>query len=59
MAIASFKEDAIVSSMAHGAAVPIAHLNAITAATTTFDEEVLKRGGGVAAFQAELASAAG
>ncbi|MBE1874323.1 ABC transporter substrate-binding protein [Myceligenerans pegani] len=58
MAIKSFQEDTIVSSMAHGAAIPVAHLNAITEATTRFNRQVQEDGGDIAAFQAELAAAA-
>ncbi|WP_242636699.1 ABC transporter substrate-binding protein [Myceligenerans salitolerans] len=58
MAIKSFQEDTIVSSMAHGAAIPVDHLTAITDATTRFNREVQEGGGDVAAFQAALAAAA-
>ena len=53
-AITSFAEDAIVSSLAHGAATPIAWLNAISDATSKFTTG----GSDLATFQAELVSAA-
>ncbi|GAA1869622.1 ABC transporter substrate-binding protein [Myceligenerans crystallogenes] len=57
-AIASFQKDTIVSSMAHGAAIPVGHLTDITSATTAFNKQVLDGGGDVAAFQKALAEAA-
>ena len=53
-AIESFGHDTIVSSLAHGAAAPVAELNAISDATSKFTT------GGVdlAGFQSELAAAA-
>ena len=53
-AITSFAEDTIVSSLAHGAATPIAWLNAISDATSKFTTG----GGDLATFQAELVAAA-
>ncbi|GAB3164809.1 extracellular solute-binding protein [Myceligenerans halotolerans] len=57
LAITSFEEDAIVSSLAHGAAVPVAQLNAISEATLAFAGP--NGSGDVAAYQAALAAAAG
>lgn len=58
-AIQSFEKDTIVSSMAHGAAVPIAHLDAITAAVTAFEQQRQQSGtAAVATLQAALAAAA-
>lgn len=54
-AIASFGEDTIVSSLAHGAASPVAVLNGISDATSKFTTGASD----VAAFQSELAAAAG
>ncbi|WP_242636509.1 ABC transporter substrate-binding protein [Myceligenerans salitolerans] len=54
-AIASFGQDTIVSSVTHGAAVPIAQLDAITAAVTAFNSGATD----VAAFQAALAASGG
>src|SRR5690554_7227901 len=54
-AITSFAEDQIVSSLAHGAATPIAWLNAISDATSKFTTG----GSDLATFQADLAAAAG
>lgn len=57
MAIKSFEEDAIVSSLAHGAAVPVAQLDAVSQATLKF---VGPDGhGDVPTFQSQLAAAAG
>ncbi|WP_246012160.1 ABC transporter substrate-binding protein [Myceligenerans xiligouense] len=57
MALKSFEEDAIVSSLAHGAAVPVAQLNAVSDATLKF---VGANGhGDVSAFQSALAASAG
>jgi glucose/mannose transport system substrate-binding protein len=58
MAIESFQQDTIVSSMAHGAAIPVSHLSAITDATMTFNRQVQEGGGDVEAFQAALVAAA-
>ncbi|MFC7876960.1 ABC transporter substrate-binding protein [Isoptericola sp. NPDC057391] len=49
----SFKSDAIVSSLAHGAAVPVATLTAITDATSKFTSGASD----LAGFQSELAAA--
>ena len=54
-AITSFGEDTIVSSLAHGAATPIATLNAISDATSKFTSGASD----LATFQSELATAAG
>jgi len=54
-AITSFGEDTIVSSLAHGAAVPIATLNAISDATSKFTTGASD----LATFQSDLATAAG
>ncbi|MFR9725188.1 ABC transporter substrate-binding protein [Streptomyces sp. MS19] len=54
-AIESFAQDTIVSSLAHGAAAPVATLNAITDATSKFTSGASD----LAAFQSELASAVG
>ena len=54
-AIESFGQDTIVSSLAHGAAAPIATLNAISDATSKFSTGASD----VATFQAELAAAIG
>lgn len=54
-AITSFADDTIVSSLAHGAATPVATLNAITDATSKFTSG----GSDLASFQSELAAAAG
>lgn len=53
-AITSFGEDTIVSSLAHGAAAPIATLNAISDATSKFTSGASD----LATFQSELAAAA-
>lgn len=53
-AIESFASDTIVSSLAHGAAAPIATLNAISDATSKFTTGASD----LAGFQSELASAA-
>ena len=53
-AMTSFGEDTIVSSLAHGAATPVAWLNAISDATSKFTTG----GGDLAGFQADLAAAA-
>ncbi|WP_344101953.1 ABC transporter substrate-binding protein [Myceligenerans crystallogenes] len=53
MAIKSFRQDTIVSSLAHGAAVPVSHLDQITAATAAFSRDL-----DVAAFQSALVAAA-
>ncbi|MFC8921040.1 ABC transporter substrate-binding protein [Cellulosimicrobium sp. NPDC057127] len=53
-AIESFGQDTIVSSLAHGAAAPVATLNAISDATSKFTSG----GSDLATFQSELASAA-
>ncbi|GAB4085218.1 extracellular solute-binding protein [Myceligenerans cantabricum] len=53
-AIKSFQEDTIVSSVAHGAAVPIAQLSAISDATAQFTAGATD----VATFQAALAASA-
>ncbi|MCF4122627.1 ABC transporter substrate-binding protein [Antribacter sp. KLBMP9083] len=53
-AIDSFATDTIVSSLAHGAAAPIATLNAISDATSKFTTGASD----LAAFQSELAAAA-
>ena len=52
-AIESFGNDTIVSSLAHGAATPVATLNAITDATSKFTTGASD----LAAYQQELASA--
>ena len=49
----AFKSDTIVSSLAHGAAVPVATLTAITDATSKFTSGASD----LAAFQSELAAA--
>ncbi|NLF04077.1 MAG: carbohydrate ABC transporter substrate-binding protein [Actinomycetales bacterium] len=54
-AIESFGSDQIVSSLAHGAATPIAALNAISDATSKFTTG----GSDLATFQSELAAAMG
>jgi glucose/mannose transport system substrate-binding protein len=54
-AIASFSKDTIVSSLAHGAAVPVATLNAISDATSKFTTG----GSDLAQFQSDLAAAGG
>jgi len=54
-AIESFGQDQIVSSLAHGAATPIAALNAIGDATSKFTTG----GSDLASFQADLAAAMG
>ncbi|WP_435738220.1 ABC transporter substrate-binding protein [Cellulosimicrobium sp. PMB13] len=54
-AIESFGQDTIVSSLAHGAAAPVATLNAISDATSKFTSG----GSDLAAFQSELAAAQG
>ncbi|WP_307816152.1 ABC transporter substrate-binding protein [Myceligenerans indicum] len=54
MAIKSFDEDTIVSSLAHGAAVPVSRLNAITEATNDFVGDNGHQD--VATFQAALAA---
>jgi glucose/mannose transport system substrate-binding protein len=53
-AIESFGQDTIVSSLAHGAATPVATLNAISDATSKFTSGASN----LATFQSELASAA-
>jgi len=53
-AITSFGQDAIVSSLAHGAATPVAWLNKISEATSKFTTGATD----LAGFQAELAAAA-
>lgn len=53
-AITSFGEDTIVSSLAHGAAAPIATLNAISDATSKFTSGASD----LATYQSELATAA-
>ncbi|WP_165983905.1 ABC transporter substrate-binding protein [Streptomyces sp. YIM 98790] len=53
-AIESFGQDTIVSSLAHGAAAPVAVLNAISDATSKFTAGASD----VATFQSELAAAA-
>lgn len=53
-AITSFGQDKIVSSLAHGAATPIAWLNKISEATSKFTTGATD----LAGFQAELATAA-
>lgn len=50
----SFKSDTIVSSLAHGAAAPVATLNAISDATSKFTTGASD----LAAYQSELAAAA-
>ena len=50
----SFRNDEIVSSLAHGAAVSVSRLNAVTEATSDFNAN-----GDVEAFQAALAASAG
>ncbi|MBE1875636.1 ABC transporter substrate-binding protein [Myceligenerans pegani] len=57
MAIKSFEEDTIVSSLAHGAAVPVAQLNAISEATRAFAGPSGHQD--VARFQSDLAATAG
>ncbi|MDN4489269.1 ABC transporter substrate-binding protein [Demequina sp. SYSU T00068] len=54
-AIADFASDTIVPSLMHGAAAPIAQLNAISDATSKFTTG----GSDLATFQTELAAAAG
>ncbi|MBT0994432.1 ABC transporter substrate-binding protein [Cellulomonas sp. DKR-3] len=54
-AITSFGEDTIVSSLAHGAAVPVATLNSISDATSKFTTGASD----LATFQSDLAAAAG
>jgi glucose/mannose transport system substrate-binding protein len=54
-AIESFGKDTIVSSLAHGAAVPVATLNAISDATSKFTTG----GSDLAQFQSDLAAAGG
>lgn len=54
-AIESFGQDTIVSSLAHGAAAPVATLNKITDATSKFTSGASD----LATFQSELASAVG
>jgi glucose/mannose transport system substrate-binding protein len=54
-AITSFGKDTIVSSLAHGAAAPIATLNAISDAVSKFTSGASN----VDTFQADLAAAAG
>lgn len=54
-AIESFQSDTIVSSLAHGAATPVAVLNQMTDATSKFTSGA----GDLATFQEELAAAAG
>jgi glucose/mannose transport system substrate-binding protein len=53
-ALESFANDTIVSSLAHGAATPVATLNAISDATSKFTTGASD----LAAFQSELAAAA-
>ena len=53
-AIESFENDTIVSSLTHGAAVPVAQLSAITEATAAFNAGTLD----IAGFQAALAESA-
>jgi glucose/mannose transport system substrate-binding protein len=53
-AIESFANDTIVSSLAHGAATPVATLNAISDATSKFTTGASD----LAGFQSELAAAA-
>ncbi len=53
-AIDSFAQDTIVSSLAHGAATPVATLNAITDATSKFTSGASD----LSTFQSELATAA-
>ena len=53
-AITSFADDTIVSSLAHGAAAPVAQLNAIADATSKFTSG----GSDLATYQSELAAAA-
>lgn len=53
-AIESFGQDTIVSSLAHGAAAPVAVLNAVSDATSKFTAGASD----VAGFQSELAAAA-
>lgn len=53
-AMASFGQDTIVSSLAHGAAAPTAWVNAISDATSKFTTG----GGDLAGFQADLVAAA-
>jgi glucose/mannose transport system substrate-binding protein len=53
-AIESFANDTIVSSLAHGAATPVATLNAVSDATSKFTTGASD----LAAFQSELAAAA-
>ncbi|MEO3752427.1 ABC transporter substrate-binding protein [Streptomyces sp. B6B3] len=52
-AMESFSQDTIVSSLAHGAAVPVSQLNLITDATSKFTSGASD----LAAFQSELAAA--
>lgn len=52
-AMESFGQDTIVSSLAHGAAVPVSQLNAITDATSKFTSGASDLSG----FQSELAAA--
>jgi glucose/mannose transport system substrate-binding protein len=54
-AIESFAADTIVSSLAHGAAAPVATLNAVSDATSKFTTGASD----LATFQSELAAAAG
>ncbi len=54
-AIESFGQDTIVSSLAHGAAAPIATLNAVSDAVSKFTTGASD----IATFQSELAAAAG
>ncbi|MGO1410252.1 ABC transporter substrate-binding protein [Microbacterium sp. JB110] len=54
-AVESFQSDAIVSSLAHGAAVPVSVLNQITDATSKFTTGASD----LATYQEELAAAAG
>jgi glucose/mannose transport system substrate-binding protein len=53
-AMESFDQDTIVSSLAHGAAVPVAQLNAVTDATSKFTSGASD----LQAFQSDLAAAA-
>ncbi|WP_049564567.1 ABC transporter substrate-binding protein [Streptomyces sp. SBT349] len=53
-AMESFGQDTIVSSLAHGAATPVATLNAVTDATSKFTSGASD----LSAFQSELATAA-
>ncbi|MGO1467737.1 MAG: carbohydrate ABC transporter substrate-binding protein, partial [Microbacterium gubbeenense] len=54
-AITSFAEDTIVSSLAHGAATPVATLNKMTDATSKFTTGASD----LATYQEELAAAVG